>query len=247
MFKINFIMSKLAELTHAYNQIKALIWNSELSETSLSEAEPHFKKSIKLISQIRDFIKQDFLSKTYATEFNKLKLAHVKLILTQLSDVLNLLFKLLNKFKESKSNENFKFYVDLIVRNAFVKIKKYIGEPFSYFPDVSLWFMFNSQPVGVTNFKCSDVVWSQDEHKRGCVSGKMLNTDVKSLKVNDFDNPETKDIARIKVFTWMGALDEVDAVLKERIKSCNLEYDEQDVNDLQLPRFVYYDGEFQLN
>lgn len=242
MFKINYIEKKLCQLNEIYQQIKKILWLKNFDSNDLKKANNLYEYFLNTINRMKEFIKQDFLKKSYTSEFNKHRIKQIKMELNNLADVIKLLFRLTHKFRQSKSNENFKFYIDLIIRNTMIKIKKYLNEPFSYFPDVNLWFMFNEQKVGVCNLKCNDVVWSPEEDKRGCISAKKVYTNVKSLKAADFDEPERQNLARIRLFAWMGTNDEVDSVLSEKISSSNYEFNGSELNELGLPISVYFAG-----
>lgn len=89
------------------------------------------------------------------------------------------MFELASKFQNSASNENYKFYIDIIIKNAILKIEQYNREPLSYFPDVSLWLLRNNQKVGVCTIKANDVIWSENHDEKGSICAKMIYTDVK--------------------------------------------------------------------
>lgn len=244
MFKINFIEKKLSQLSEIYEQIKNILWLKNFDSNDLKKANNLYESFLYTINRLKEFIKLEFLKKSFITQFNKCRIKQIKMELNNLADVINLLFRLTHKFRQSKSNESFKFYIDLIIRNTVIKMKKHLEEPLSYFPDVNLWFLFNRQKIGVCNMICKDVVWSDEEDKCGCISAKKVYTDVKSLKTVDFEDPERQNLARIKMFAWMGTIDEVNSVLIEKISSSNYEFDPKNVNGLALPKSVYFGGTF---
>ena len=247
MFKVNYIEKKLIQMSDIYNQIKSILWLKTFDSNDLKKANNLYESFLNTINRMKDFIKHDFLKKNYISEFNKKRIKQIKVELNNLADVINLLFRLTHKFRQSKSNESFKFYIDLIIRNSVIKIKKHLEEPFSYFPDVNLWFLFNREKIGVCNMICNDVIWSDEEDKRGCISAKKVYTDVKSLKAGEFEDPERQNLARIKMFAWMGSIDELDSVLIQKISSSNYEFNKNNVNGLALPKIVYFEGKFYNN
>ncbi|CAF0895015.1 unnamed protein product, partial [Brachionus calyciflorus] len=247
MYKINFITNRINDLDIAYLNLKKVLWKKYLNEMDL--AKNYFDAFMLKIKILNDYISYDFLKMSFINNFNKSRILQIKSQLDTLRTVVKLLFDLSEKFQPSKSNENFRFYIDLIVRNSIVKIKKLLNEPFSYFPDVNLWFLFDNEPVGVCNIRSNDIIWSLDSSKKGIISAVMVYTDIKSLKPTDFEDPEKQNIARIKIFSWMGGVEEVHSVLKDKIKQNNFEFEIDHLNELGLPKFVYYDDFhlFQLN
>ncbi len=72
----------------------------------------------------------------------------------------------------------------------------------------------NNQPVGVCIVKSGDVIWSEDELKMGCICAKMVYMDVKSLSTADHSESERENIARLRVFIWLGLSNQTGNYLK---------------------------------
>jgi hypothetical protein len=179
---------------------------------------PHFYALIlRITDEVKYFFDNDFSDKTtnYITNFEEFRAKQINALFQNIVDLFNVYFKLVLKFKNSSSSENFRFYIDLIVRNCIAKIKRYSEEPLSYFPDASLWLLFNNRPVGVCTIKSEDIIWSPHEDKRGIISNQMVYTDVKSLNPNDFNHPERENIARIRIFINLVHTSELSEVLND--------------------------------
>ena len=159
------------------------------------------KRAEHILNDVKAFFKEMLSLETnnYVNSFTTNRSNQIKALFGNILQLLELYFKLIVKFKNSTSNENFRFYIDLIIKNCIAKIKRYLEEPLSYFPDASLWLLFNDQPIGVCTIKSEDIIWSPDPNKRGIISTRMIYTDVKSLKPSDFNNPERENIARIRI------------------------------------------------
>ena len=161
-----------------------------------------YQNIVRIVDEVKKFFDDEFSEKTtnYITNFEEFRAKQIKALFQNIVDLFNIYFKLVLKFKNSSSNENFRYYIDLIVKNCVAKIKRYSEEPLSYFPDASLWLFFNNKPVGVCSIKSEDIIWSSNEDKKGIISNLMVYTDVKSLDPNDFNHPERENIARIRIF-----------------------------------------------
>lgn len=61
----------------------------------------------------------------------------------------------------------------------------------------------------VLHLKASDVIWSADKKKCGPISCRMIYTDVKSLRENDFNATERENLARVRIYAWLRRADEI--------------------------------------
>ena len=150
---------------------------------NISEAKNLLIKILDLFRGIEEYLKLKFLKNTpFKTKFDKFR---VKQIINQLSviiELLKLMIDLSEKFSNSKSNENFKFYIDLIVKNSIEHINKYNEDPFQLFPNINLLLMSNQRPVGVCSLKARDLIWSEDVREIGTDCGKIIYSDMKVIK-----------------------------------------------------------------
>ncbi len=135
---------------------------------------------------VRLYLKNVYLANQYTTDYDRARVKQINLKYSIIGDLLNMILRLCVKFKGSNSNDAFQFYIDSIIRNSIIKIMEYAEEPLSFFPDVSLWLLFNNRPVGICNIRSSDVIWSDAKSEKGEICGKMVYMDVKvkSFKIN---------------------------------------------------------------
>lgn len=57
--------------------------------------------------------------------------------------------------------------------------------------------------------KARHLIWSSDEKKRGRICARMIHTDVKSLRENEFADPVKENMARVRLFAWLRRADQV--------------------------------------
>jgi DNA gyrase/topoisomerase IV subunit A len=103
------------------------------------------KVAVNIESNIEEFLKTQ---NQILTRYDIMRIKQIKQHLSIIIHFLQLIDQLFSTFKHSNSNENFKDYVDPIIRNSIAKIKNLLVEPFNFFPDVSLWMLHNGQRVG---------------------------------------------------------------------------------------------------
>ena len=146
----------------------------------LSEAKKLLIKILDLLLMIKEYLKSRFLKNTpFKTKFDKFRVNQITNQLSIIVELLNLMVNLSEKFSCSKSNESFKYYVDLIVNNSIEHIKKYNEDPFQLFPNINLLLLFNQTPVGVCSLKAQDLVWSKNDQEIGIHCRKIIYCDVK--------------------------------------------------------------------
>jgi hypothetical protein len=190
---------------------------------SIIELNSKLKIQIELYSNLKDIQKIVNSVKVFLEEnkkINTFEKARHKLIIDTFKNIYELVELFANlciKFDNPESNKNFEKRIDDIIVDCIARLKKYLEEPFCYFPDASLWLLFNDKPVGVCTLKSEDIIWSSDEYKRGIISAKKVYTDIKSLNPNDFDHPERENIARIRTFFSLLHESQLDEFLENKL------------------------------
>lgn len=82
----------------------------------------------------------------------------------------------------SKSDATFRKLRFTKIRDSVERLRLYVAEPFSFFPDVNLFLLSDGLPVGVCTIRSNDVIWSSRGHmERGCICNHLVYTDVKVL------------------------------------------------------------------
>ncbi len=146
----------------------------------LSEAKTLLIKILDLFRTIEDYLKLRFLKNTpFKTKFDKFRVNQIINQLSIIVELLKLMLDLSEKFSCSKSNESFKFYIDLIVKNSIKHIRKYNEDPFQLFPNINLLLLLNQMPVGVCSLKAQDLIWSENNREIGTQCGKIIYSDIK--------------------------------------------------------------------
>lgn len=179
LYKMNIIENSVKLIVKNYENLKTRIWNKDVNELKLQQANDIYKEIVQLIQKAKTYLKDDYLNNNFVTDFEEKRVEEILFRFTIIIDLLNLILKLAKKFKYSTANDNFKFYIDLIIKNSVLKIRNFLREPFCIFPNLSLWLLFNDQPVGVCNICANDIIWSKDEQNKGEFCGKFFSTDFK--------------------------------------------------------------------
>ncbi len=211
-----------------------------LNQAQNDEYMLHYNQIEAIISEIKEYLNEEFLKYPYATDLDRCRVKQINSLLDTIEELLTLMIKLVSKFKGSKSNENFRFYIELMFKNSVYRIQKLSKEPFSHFPDMSIWLLANNEPVGVCNLRASNLIWSTDARKRGKICGKLIYTDIKSIREADFDKPETENIARVRIYPWLGGFDETGYLFEP--ETIPTGFDVLETNDFGLPIKLFYRG-----
>lgn len=156
----------------------------KLIVNDLEQAKQIFSKIKDVFDSILLYLKH-FKKTLFITQFDRFCCKQIKSRLLTIQELLALITNLSERFKGSKSNENFNFYIDLVVRNSLAHIYKYNRDPFNYFPDVNLKLLSNGELIGVCSIKTHKVIWSDNELEIGDECGKIVYS---NIKVNIFSN-----------------------------------------------------------
>jgi hypothetical protein len=136
-------------------------------------------------------------------------------------------------------------------------LDQFADESFGTFPNVELWLLADDIPVGACNFTANDLIWSDESSKRGRLSAKMVYVDVKSLNAADGDDLIKQNVARVKIYLWLGYEKEKEQIFKnsDSMLSCENDYDillyheKYDTERLALlpylPKEIAYKGKLQ--
>ncbi len=142
-----------------------------------------YQKIIELTNSCKDYLRNNFLSSESITPYDQHRVKQICSQLNLITELLKLLFALISKFNSSVSNDSFMYFIDRIIKSCLFNINSYLKQPFCIFPDLSLYFLCNGEPVGVCIIKASDVIWSENELEMGCICAKMIYIDVKVSRV----------------------------------------------------------------
>ena len=148
--------------------------------TNLEEAKVLLDKILDIFNSIKYHLKYKFLKNTpFKTKFDRSRIKQIKHRLSIIVELLKLIIDLSSKFNYSKSNENFRYYIDLMVKNSLAMISKYNQDPFNYFPDLNLFLKVNDIKVGVCTLKAHDLIWSARKFESGNECSKIVYSDIK--------------------------------------------------------------------
>lgn len=155
-------------------------WNIGNSRTN----EAH-ESIVTVVTSVKGYLEHEFLESPYITKFDKLRVKEIISQFKLIVELLNLMKRLINKFQCSASNDNFNFFIDIVIKKCMINIKNYLKEPFCIFPDLRLYMLCNQQAVGSCIIKARDIIWSSDDQQIGCICAKMVYMDMKvSLNEN---------------------------------------------------------------
>lgn len=134
---------------------------------------------VEVVSSVRGYLEHEFLESQYITKFDKLRVKEIISQFKLIVELLNLMRRLIDKFQNSASNDNFTFFIDIVIKKCLANIKNYLKEPFCILPDVKLYMLCDQKPVGSCIIKARDIIWSSDNQQIGCICAKMVYMDMK--------------------------------------------------------------------
>ena len=62
------------------------------------------------------------------------------------------------------------------------------------------------------------------------------------MKPTDFDDPERENIARLKIFTWLGLCEETSSIFSNNFMPDGYGLSEDFINNLNLPTQIFFTG-----
>ena len=69
--------------------------------------------------------------------------------------------------------------VAAIITESVEKIENLLNEPMlNFFPDIHLWMMHKTFPIGICNIKAADILWSSNKHEKGLICNKFIYADI---------------------------------------------------------------------
>lgn len=125
---------------------------------------------LKCILTMQKYMNEYFLPDKNITALEKKRAEQLNNELRKIRDVVSLLPKTDPSFRRIRFNQ---------IRDSIGQIKNCVNEPFSFFPDVTLWLLNDKQPVGICTIRSNDIFWCKREYDRGCISNSLVYTDLK--------------------------------------------------------------------
>jgi hypothetical protein len=116
------------------------------------------------------YLKRVFLKNEFLTELNKHRIKHFQIELRKIHDFVQSL---------SKFDKNFRKLRFMQIKDSLEEINNFLGEPFSYFPDLNIFMISDQEPIGLCKIKSHDVIWSNNHREIGSICNKMIYTNIK--------------------------------------------------------------------
>ena len=130
------------------------------------------KNCLREIIRIKLYLKKIFLKNEFLTELNKQRIKHFQVELRKLYDLVQSL---------AKFDKNFRKLRFMQIKDSLEEIANFLGEPFSYFPDLNIFLISDQEPIGLCKIKPHDVIWSSNHREIGSLCNKMIYTNIKVL------------------------------------------------------------------
>jgi hypothetical protein len=104
------------------------------------------------------------------------KQGYDKIRLKRIIAEMQLIDEALSLTKKSKTS---RLSSNVIVECA-ERVEGLLNEPLlNFFPDIHLWLLCDSRPVGICTIKSADVLWSSNKYKIGSLCNELIYVDVK--------------------------------------------------------------------
>ena len=186
MFSRNFLLKSLKVLVSSNHrrhflklknpsQIIKIQLNNKQKAASIEKCKDilevgELKSCLYEIIRIKKYLKTVFLKNEFLTELNKQRIKHFQAELRKICDFVQSL---------SKFDENFRKLRFMQIKDSLEEIASFLGEPFSYFPDLNLFLISNQEPIGLCKIKSHDVIWSINPREIGNLCNRMIYTNIK--------------------------------------------------------------------
>ncbi len=217
-------------------------WNTQCSGVELNEA-AFFEPLNEKIKQIKTYIRS--YQKHILTRLDEIRIKSMMDVLARMKSNLNMMASMFNTSEIDVSV--LKKYFSRLDYDTNI-LDRFAEESFGVFPNVELWFLCNGSPVGACTITANELIWSSDSEERGNLCGKMLYADVKSLNRSDATDLIRQNIARIKLYLWLGYENEAHNIFENPVSMLyqNADLQEFDIYQnydyCQLPKEICYKG-----
>lgn len=129
-----------------------------------------YEHYMKEILKIQTYLKSIYLTKHAITELDKNRARQLICELTTILEVVDSLPKTEANFRKLRYNQ---------IRDCIDRLRHYLVEPFSFFPDVNLWLLADGIPIGVTTIHSNDIIWATNDLEKGSICNNLVYTDIK--------------------------------------------------------------------
>ena len=129
-----------------------------------------YEHYMKEILKIQTYLKSIYLTKHAITELDKNRARQLICELTTILEVVDSLPKTEANFRKLRYNQ---------IRDCIDRLRHYLVEPFSFFPDVNLWLLADGIPIGVTTIHSNDIIWATNDLEKGVICNNLVYTDIK--------------------------------------------------------------------
>ena len=177
--------------------------------------------------RIRKFLQDVYMKSPSITELETIRFKQVLGQLKIMVEHLKSLFRFDDAFRK---------VILMQINDCIETIKSFLEDPISIFPNLTLWFICAGRYEGVGTIRACDVIWSNNVQERGAICSKMTYMNVKALHSKVSEN-----IARVRVFAWLGLTEETDCIfpeLAEDYKEASDFINEQN----NLPTMLFFDS-----
>jgi hypothetical protein len=202
--------------------------------------------------QIKNFIKS--YEKIVLKKLDRIKCKSLRDVFLRLQTNLDTLVSYIRTREDNFTEDISKSIKVVLPRLEFEAniLDQFADESFGTFPNVELWFLSDGVPVGACTFTANDLIWSDDRYKRGNLCATMMYADVKSLNKADGKDFIRQNIARVKLYIWLGYEKDKSNIFENADSMLFKNSDKSDFDVIEfhencgLPREIVYKGESKV-